>query len=102
MYRDRSPLPYSRSLLALMLLAALVSTPTWADLPDPCARSPTVAHVGDMAILLDTEDPSRAKRAAIAGEHRLWPEGKVYYTIDSAFSGDRGRTFFVPSACCAC
>ena len=75
-------------------MAAFVFTRTLADLPDPCGSSPTMAisHVGDMAILLDTEDFTRERRAAVANEHSLWPEGKVYYTIDPAFSGERSRS----------
>ena len=91
-------------MLAFVLLVAFVFTPTRADLPDPCGGSSTMAisHVGDMAILVDTEDVTRERRAAVADERRLWPEGKVYYTIDPAFSGERSRSLFSclqPAAC---
>ena len=103
MNRDSSPRLGSHSLLALILLAALVATPSWADLPDPCGNSPTISHVGDMAILLDTEDSTRERRAAVANERLLWPEGKVYYTIDPAFSGERSRSLssYLSHAACS-
>ena len=86
-------LPYWQSLLAFILLVALGSTPSWADLGDPCGSYPTVSHVGDMAILPDTEDFVRERRAAIGDKSYLWPEGKVYYTIDKAYSGEQGSLF---------
>lgn len=91
MNHDRSTSRHSRTLLALLLLTAASLLPAQADLPDPCGGSSTVAmtHDGDMTILLENEDSSRRRRAAVADSGLLWPEGKVYYTIDSAFSGEQ-------------
>ena len=89
----RSTIPCSYALVALLVLAAFALTRTWADLPDPCGGSSTVpiTHVGDMAILQADSDSSLHRRAAVADERLLWPNGTVYFTIDPAFSGELNR-----------
>lgn len=101
MTSKRSPLSYAYSLLSF--IAVLLSKQqTWADLGDPCVGSPTVSRVGDMAILPETEDFERDRRAAVADKEYLWPEGKVYYTIDPAFSGELSRSSlsYIPNVVC--